>query len=259
MTRLALLLLGLALAALPLAAQQAAPAFEVASIKKQTAPIIPSGPPGAAPALSGMFRRGNATVVTLVRIAYNVTDAQIIGGPDWVRNDLFEVNARAASAISLDGMRPMVAALLAERFKLIVHREQKTMRGAVLVMAREDRRAGPKLARCEDPNAPRPPPTPVRVPRGGYPLSAWCQPIASLVAVASNIMRVPVMDRTGLDGLWSYLTFYAGSPEPNLPGDGDNALPFPAALSDELGLRLRDSNGPFDVVVIDSVEQPTPD
>ena len=93
----------------------------------------------------------------------------------------------------------------------------------------------------------------------GRPSGIRRSPIASLVAVASNVMRVPVMDRTGLDGLWSYLTFYAGSPEPNLPGDGDNALPFPAALTDELGLRLRDSNGPFDVVVIDSVEQPTPD
>jgi len=259
MTRLGLLLLGLALAALPLAAQQAAPAFEVASIKKQAAQIIPSGPPSAAaPALNATFRRGNATVVTLVRIAYNITDAQIIGGPDWVRNDLFEVNARAASAISLDGMRPMVAALLAERFKLIVHREQKTMRGAVLVMAREDRRPGPKLSRCEDPNGQLPPPVPVRVPRGGYPLQAWCQPIASLVTVASNVMRVPVMDRTDLDGLWSYFMFYAG-PEPVLAPEGDHALPFPAALNDELGLRLRDSDGPFDVVVIDSVEQPTPD
>lgn len=144
MTRLALLLGGLALAALPLAAQQAAPAFEVASVKKQAAQIIPSGPPSAAPALSATFRRGNASIVTLVRIAYNVTDAEIVGGPDWARKDLFEINARAAGAASLDEMRPMVAALLAERFKLIVHREQKTMRGAVLEMAREDRRPGPE-------------------------------------------------------------------------------------------------------------------
>ena len=257
MTRFGLLLVLTVVTGLPLTAQKPASAFEVASVKKQ-GPSSSLGPPGAAPALSATFRRGNATVVTLIRIAYNITEAQIIGGPDWVRSDWFEVNARAASAVSLDGMRPMVAALLAERFKLIVHREQKTMRGAVLVMAREDRRAGPKLARCEDPNAPLPPPTPVRVPRGGYELSAWCQPIAFLVAVASNIMQVPVMDRTGLDGLWSYLVFYA-RPEPSLSPDGDNALPLPAALTDELGLRLRDSNGPFEVLVIDSVEQPTAD
>lgn len=258
MTRFRPLLVLILFPGLPLTAQKSAPAFEVASVKKQADRIIPAGPPGAAPDLSATFRRGNATVVTLIQIAYNVTDAQIIGGPDWSRKDLFEVNARAASATSLEGMRPMVASLLAQRFNLVLHHEQKTMRGAVLAMAREDRRPGPKLSKCEDPNAPLPPPMPVRVPRGGYPLQAWCRPIASLVAVASNVMRVPVVDRTGLDGLWSYLTFYAG-PEPVLAPNGDNALPFPTALNDELGLRLRDSNGPFDVLVIDSVDQPTPD
>jgi hypothetical protein len=122
------------------------PRFEVASVKKQ-ASQIPSGPPGAAPPLNPTFRRRNATVVSLIRTAYNVMEAQVVGGPDWVRKDFFEINAKAAGAASLDEMRPMVASLLAERFNLILHREQRAMRGAILVMDREDRRAGPKLSR----------------------------------------------------------------------------------------------------------------
>jgi uncharacterized protein (TIGR03435 family) len=201
--------------------------------------------------------------VTLIRIAYNVTDAQIVGGPDWVRKDLFEINARTADAVSLDGMRPMVASLLAERFNLTLHREQRTMRGALLMMAREDRRRGPKLSRCEDPNAPPPPPTPVRMPVRGLPIQVRCQPMATLAAVASSLMGVPVVDRTDLDGLWSYSFFYL-DPTPIPEGrlrdlaEAENTPPFPLALNAELGLRLQDSNGPFEVIVIDSVEQPTP-
>ena len=239
-------------------AQDAAPRFEVASVKKQAAEILPTGPPGPAPASNATFRRANATLVTLIRFAYRVADAEVIGGPEWVRRDLFEVNARAASAVSADAMRPMVAALLAERFKLVIRREQRSMRGALLVMAREDRRVGPKLERCADPNAPRRASESVRI-LSPYILSAWCQPIASVAAAASAFMGAPVIDRTGLDGWWSYYVFYIRPENFRPPRDPEeeSVLPFPGALQAELGLRLQESNGPFDVLVIDSVEQPT--
>jgi uncharacterized protein (TIGR03435 family) len=157
-------------------------------------------------------------------------------------------------------MRPMVAALLAERFKLVVRREQRTMRGAVLVMARDDRRAGPKLEKCADPNAPPRAAAPVRI-LSPYILNGRCQPIASVAASASSVMGVPVVDRTGLDGLWSYYVFYI-RPERSRPArdaEQEALLPFAGALEAELGLRIQESNGPFDVLVIDSVEPPTPD
>ncbi len=243
-------------------AQDATPRFEVASIKKQVAAIGPTPPPpggpGAVPTLNATFRRGNATLVTLIRFAYRLADAEVIGGPEWARKDLFEVNARAATALPSDAFRPMVAALLADRFKLVVRREQRAMRGALLVMAREDRRVGPKLERCADPNGPRPPSTPIRVLSPSM-LTGYCQPIASVVATASAVMGVPVVDRTGLDGFWSYYIFYIPSERPFLPRDAEEAsvLPFAGALQAELGLRLQESNGPFDVLVIDSVERPT--
>lgn len=243
-------------------AQDATPRFEVASVKKQVAEIGPAPPPpggpGAVPALNATYRRGNATLVTLIRFAYRLTDAEVVGGPEWVRKDLFEVNARAAAAVPPDAFRPMVASLLAERFKLVVRREQRSMRGVLLVMAREDRRVGPKLERCADPKAPPRTSTPVRVLSPSM-LTASCQPIASVAAAASAFLRVPVVDRTGLDGFWSYYVFYIRPDRPFLPRDAEEAslLPFAGALQAELGLRLQESSGPFDVLVIDSVEQPT--
>ena len=241
--------------------QEPKPAFEVASVKRQASFVPPSPPSGPAPAVSAAFYRVNATVVTLVRFAYGVTDAQVIGGPEWIRKDMFEINARAADALPQDGMRPMVASLLEDRFKLTIRREQRQMRGEVLVLARDDRRLGPTLEKCEDPAAPRSS-TPIRVPAGSYPFSARCQPMGSVAAAASSVMRVPVVDRTGLEGLWSYYIHYA-QPEPLPPGrlrdlaDAENLLPFPAALQSELGLRLEDSTGPFVVLVIEAVQQPT--
>ena len=71
------------------------------------------------------------------------------------------------------------------------------------------------------------------------------------------------MDKTDLDGLWSYHFFYL-DPSPVPEGrlrdlaEAENTPAFRSALTLELGLRLQDSNVPVDVIVIDSVEQPTP-
>lgn len=261
MTRLWLLLVGLAVTAVPLvAAQQDAPRFEVASVKKQAAEIPPTPPSGSAPALNATFRRVNSTLVTLIRIAYRVTDAEVMGGPEWARKDLFEVHARAAAAVSSEAMRPMVAALLAERFKLVLRREQRSTRGALLVMARDDGRVGPKLEKCADPNAPPRAAAPRRI-LSPFMLTGRCQPIASIATSASAFMGVPVVDRTRLDGLWSYNMFYIRPDRPFQARDADqeNLLPFAGALEAELGLRLQESKGPFDVLMIDSVQPPTPD
>jgi uncharacterized protein (TIGR03435 family) len=75
-------------------------------------------------------------------------------------------------------------------------------------------------------------------------------------------MGAPVVDRTGVTGPWTYYIFYA-RPEPLPPGrerdlaEQENLLPFEAALQQELGLRLEPGRGPVDVIVIDSVQQPT--
>jgi uncharacterized protein (TIGR03435 family) len=82
-----------------------------------------------------------------------------------------------------------------------------------------------------------------------------------LADAASGVMNVPVVDRTGLDGLWSFSFFYA-SPQPLPQGpardraDAENTPQFAAALQEYLGLRLESTNGPFNVLVIESVQQP---
>jgi uncharacterized protein (TIGR03435 family) len=81
-----------------------------------------------------MFRGGryeihNASIVDLIRIAYGIDDQlskgdKVVGGPNWVEFDRFEVIAKAAPNTPQDTMRRMLQALLADRFKLVVHNER---------------------------------------------------------------------------------------------------------------------------------------
>src|SRR5687768_17205781 len=94
-----------------LAAQQPAPAFEVASVKLWRPPATPATSvvmPAAAP---DRFNR-RATVAELIAYAFDVRDHQVSGGPDWVRTERYEVAARAGREVSQAELRAMVRTLL---------------------------------------------------------------------------------------------------------------------------------------------------
>src|SRR5580704_17581476 len=73
----------------------------------------------------GSFRAMAADVKHLIAFAYSVRDVQISGGPQWSDSDLFDIEAKAAGPATVDQLRLMVRALLADRFHLKIHREQK--------------------------------------------------------------------------------------------------------------------------------------
>src|SRR5262245_1826948 len=92
------------------------PAFEVASIRPttqstQTAEIRPTP--------WGRFTTTNATAKSLVLRAYGLVDSQLIGAPDWLNTDRYDIDARtAAPPDGPEGLMPMVRRLLVERFNL---------------------------------------------------------------------------------------------------------------------------------------------
>ena len=134
------------------------PAFEVASVKKLAERIELTSFDVMTP--SAAFHYPNATVASLILFAYDIQSFVLVGGPAWMRSDLFEINARAAAVASLAEKRRMMQSLLAERFKLVVRRDKQEMAHSELLLARSDRRLGPNFTDCPDPNAPPPPPTP---------------------------------------------------------------------------------------------------
>jgi uncharacterized protein (TIGR03435 family) len=120
----------------------ASPTFEVASIK-----LNKSGGRGAAGGMQpgGRFVVINATVFRVIANAYRVRDSQIAGGPSWINSDHFDIVAKANGSPTADQRALMLQSLLAERFSLTLHHETRELTEFTLVMARSDKKLGPRL------------------------------------------------------------------------------------------------------------------
>jgi uncharacterized protein (TIGR03435 family) len=128
---------------------QKAATFEVASIKvsdpNNTTPfgsiplIVPQGP--------GRLSATNVPLRLLVRMAYQVQDFQIVGGPSWQTSQKFDIVAKADDSTATDTtqLMPMMRTLLEDRFKLKTHKETREMPIETLVIARNDGKLGPNL------------------------------------------------------------------------------------------------------------------
>lgn len=120
--------------------QPASIAFDVVSIKRAAG--------------GGMFMRtapgsvttSNVPVQQLIRQAYGLQESQIVGGPEWMATERFDIEARFDPA-PVNGLTgpPRVQAMLADRFQFAAHEEQREMPILALVMSRQDKRLGPQL------------------------------------------------------------------------------------------------------------------
>jgi bla regulator protein blaR1 len=266
--------------------QSPAPTFEAASVKPNK-----SGDGGSfiRRQPGGRMTATNMPLGVLITFAYLLQPSQLVGGPGWIANDRFDIVAKMegdpAPVMPGSGPDPLQLAmrtLLADRFKLVVHRETRDMDVYALVMARPGGKPGPALKPSTQDCSPQailgrrgggPPPPDAsflcgmrgslgRLQLGGFPLSQLAN---GLQGLAGRI----VIDRTGLSGNWdAELTFApegrggppgALPPGVELPPIDPNAPNVFTALQEQLGLKLEATKAPVDVLVVDSVQQPTPD
>lgn len=252
--------------ATPAQAPAATPEFEVASIKRSTATEGGYRNTGA----NGRLIFVNNTLRQIILAAYGIEDFQLIGGPGWMGTDRFDVEGRSASNTPLGEQYMMVRTLLADRFKLVVHHEQRARPVFYLVKARQDGRLGPRItpSTVECPAAggglPRPPapPTPssacraTLLPTG---LEFTGQTTAHLATVLGMALRDTVIDQTGLTGRYDMqvtFSFDAGAPSPDASPPGPDVL-IPAILrgiEEQLGFKVERHDGFADFVVIDGVD-----
>src|SRR5580704_11380368 len=75
----------------------------------------------------GRYEIHNASMIDLVRTAYGVDNDKVLGGPNWVEMDRFEVIAKAPADTTQETLRLMLKSLLADRFKLVVHSDKKEL------------------------------------------------------------------------------------------------------------------------------------
>ena len=251
----------LAVSMTTLVAQQNKPTFEVVSIKARlgggrSGSRGQSGPTGTytSRVTADTFYESSAAISRLIQFAYEVSGPQLVGGPDWVREFPYEINAKAQGNTTIEQMRLMMQSLLETRLKLAARVEQRDIMHEELRVKRRDGRFGPSLQPCADPSNP-PAFKPILIPAGAYPipLVGLCAPISKIVEYLSPIVKAPVVDKTGLDGFWNFTLRFA---DPSSTTVSD--LPsLRTALQEELGLLLQPAPGPITVLVIESIERPT--
>jgi uncharacterized protein (TIGR03435 family) len=138
----------------------AAPAFEVASVK-------PAGPLNPAAIASGQMRVGmkidaarvdigSLSLADLIRIAYRVKAYQV-SGPDWMSTERFDVRAKLPEGSNQEQVPEMLQALLAERFKLTIHRQTKEQNVYALVVGKGGAKLKESVAEADAPPAGDPP------------------------------------------------------------------------------------------------------
>jgi uncharacterized protein (TIGR03435 family) len=223
----------------------AQPAFDVASVK-QGGPVRPDGllDINLGTVSHGTLTLSNTTLSECIRYAYGLTSEEQIAGPDWTRDRSirFEIVAKAPPDTPAGQLRLMLQRLLAERFRLMLHREPRKISHFLLTPAK----SGPKM-----PVSPNDAPS-VRRYYGTGRLSYTHLTMDRLVVLLSRQLKQPVLNRTGLDG--AYDVELNWSPDDTAAGAASGPDVF-SAVQQQLGLRLETSKEPLEVLVIDHADK----
>jgi uncharacterized protein (TIGR03435 family) len=188
----------------------------------------------------------NASLADCIRFAYGLSSNLQISGPDWITSteSRYNIVAKTAPGTTRDQILQMMQALLAERFKLAFHYEQRALNYYPLVVAK----GGPRM--------PEPAAAPATAPagvNGQLRILSNRMPMAGVVSLLSRYMRALVVDQTGLAGEFEVKLVWTPDDRP-VPEDQQGASVF-AAVQEQLGLKLESRKGPMEVMVVDRAEK----
>lgn len=265
-----------------LAPALAAQTFEVASVK----PASPDR--GGGRIVVGMTgREGGPGTSDPTRVRYTAIDMRFlvseaygerglqIVGPGWMDEEFYQVDATVPPGTTLQQFRAMLQHLMADRFKLVCHREDKEVRGYTLVVAKN----GPKLKQSDlEPSPPGAPvaPRPRNLPVGADGYKVPPRRLGSFVEDRGDRERItfqgitmdsfayslggpaggPVTDATGLQGRYDFTLTFSKPGQPVTATDATDAPPDVfGALEAQLGLKLEPVKAKETRLVIDHVEK----
>jgi uncharacterized protein (TIGR03435 family) len=207
---------------------------------------------------NGRYNVRTATMVDLIRTAYGVDSEKVQGGPSWLETDRFDIIAKAPANTPPETVNLMLQTLLADRFKLKVHKDNKAMPAFVLTVGK----GKPKLKESEgaesgcrgEPQNPTPGTIPYNV--------VTChnrtteQLAQDLRNMAGGYLTNPVVDQTGLKGTWDFTIKWTGRGA--LAAAGADGISIFDAVDKQLGLKLEPQKVSVPVIVVENVnERPT--
>jgi uncharacterized protein (TIGR03435 family) len=253
--------------------------FEVASVKPSEP--ITNGQFSVGVHIDGaMVRCTYLSLLNYLDMAYDVKDYQIIG-PDWLASEHYDIVAKRPEGVEGEkALRGMVASLLADRFKLVMHRETRDLPAYALVVAKgglKIKELPPEEADADTGKVD------VNVTGGGRggttvdlgggssltyglnKLEARKVTIPSIMDSLSKFLDRPVVDLTGLTGRYNFTLEYSVQELKNLVrASGGDASPIPDFGGEQpsiftsiesLGLRLEPRKTAVPVIVIDSLQK----
>lgn len=248
-----------------------AQSFEVATIKPAPADAV-----GQRIGLNGPGRINiqNMSLVDLIRFAYGeglASNLEVRGGPGWASKDRYNVEAQGEANDTPVQLKPKLRSLLAERFALKQHAEQKDVDVYALVFARSDKKLGSKVKEWDGTCGGRPASaanSDPKVPRcSGLFSPTGLKMVGITMAGAADMLSAPptgigrqVVDRTGLTGIYDMdLEFqFSFGPPGTVPAAADPTGPsIFTAIQEQLGLKLESAKGKAEVIVVDSAEHPS--
>jgi uncharacterized protein (TIGR03435 family) len=199
----------------------------------------------------------NASLLACIQAAYGIPgegrpDYRVVGGPDWLTTERFDIDAKTEGPASREQMMQMLQALLAERFKLSAHRDTRELRAYALMITK----AGSKVARA------KPDETEMFLQRRKDDPAG---PVQELVVQRNTLSRFadylarqfsqPVLDKTGLEGDYSFTLHWLPDVNPPISPLDVFGPAGSRAMEDQLGLRIEPIRTPVEVLVIDRIER----
>jgi len=272
--------------------------FEVASLK----PSAPDtgggrGATGSRPDVkNGRLYLPRISLKNLITVAWDLNgDEMLVGAPKWLEEDRYDIVAKAPDGVALgdltptrtgipvnlDALRPMIRALIVERFKMDAHMENRSVNAYTLIATKQ-----PKLKKAD-------PTTRTKWQEGALPDSkggknanpslgrlVTCQNVTMaqfaelLPGIAPGYLHTEVLDATGLEGGWDFTFSFSPAGVLQLNRGGANsdagtpaaggtteasepsgALTLFDAMTKQLGLKLEAQKRPIPVLVIDHIER----
>jgi len=208
------------------------------------------------PGRSGRYEWRDASMVELIQTAYGVDGERVLGGPNWLEMDRFDVIARAPANAAAGAIALMLQALLADRFQLVVHKDTKALPGFALTAGKK-----PLLKAADSSgNAVCKPQN--QMGAGGIMTIQFACRNMSMAAFAaglggmfgSSLGPKPIVDRTGLGGAWDFDVRWTMDVIATGQDAGSRITVF-EALEKQLGLKLEPELVATPVIVVDRVNE----
>ncbi len=214
--------------------------FEVATVK-QSAPIIGDLVNiNLGTVQNGVATLTNATLSECLRYAYGLVSEEQISGPDWINSRAvrFDIVAKAPVGADTGTLPLMMQTLLAERLKVVLHHEPKTLTYLALTVGKNGAQLKPAIVGGR------------RISVSGR-ISSGEMTMGRLAMLLSRFERQIVVDQTGLRGDFTVQLEWTPENRAAVVTETTSGISLFSALQQQLGLKLESRKGPLDVLVID--------